>query len=675
MKSSINYLFAFLSIIIVFASCTEDSISTEESIGIEQNIDQPVAHEGHRNCGHNHHMDKLLSNPDYKKAHEAKVEKLRKYSANLSNTKSACASPTKLPVAIHYQGVNNPDLGCLRSLAVESIDALNKDIQGTNSDISQWNDIATVNFPGIQSGEACLEFVIASKNHPSGFGLVDGDLAVTVNQTNNDYDNRWNGYINIFVIPNTGVLGYAPLGGSGNGDGMVIDAGAFGLGSKCGNVGASAPFNLGRTLTHEMGHYLFLDHIWGGGCNQDDGVADTPEQSSDYGGCPLVGMSSCGSRDLHMNYMDYTNDGCMYMFTAGQSSVIESYVASNLGNVISKGSQVLGNSGGDTDPVCDAPNNVNVSDITTSSAKVNFGGNSTAGSYEVSYRVQNTTNWTSSTTSSTSTTLNGLTAGTNYQVKVRSVCGNQTSNYSTTANFQTTSSGDNNDDTTVPECGTPAGLNAEVISETEAKISWNPVQDVRRYQLRIRAQGTSRWTSVSTRTTERLFNTLQSGVTYEYKLRARCSFGWTSYTDTKTFTTTVDTGDDTGGEDPSCVDINFFIKFDYYASDISWELYNLDTQERVDYGGSYRDGTNNFSKDFCLPDGCYSIIVDDSYGDGICCRYGDGYFQLSESNNVFGYAEGNFGYYSFMDFCIDSSQSRIKKKESDAASLAKAKRK
>ncbi len=85
-----------------------------------------------------------------------------------------------------------------------------------------------------------------------------------------------------------------------------------------------------------MGHYLNLDHIWGGGCNSDDGVADTPSQQTSNGGCPtLGGTSSCNTEDLHMNYMDYTNDACMYMFSAGQSTIMENYVAANLTNVSS----------------------------------------------------------------------------------------------------------------------------------------------------------------------------------------------------------------------------------------------------------------------------------------------------------------------------------------------------
>ena len=99
--------------------------------------------------------------------------------------------------------------------------------------------------------------------------MNDGDAAVTINQTNGDRANSWSGYINIFVNDADGNLGYSPLGGSGNGDGVVINRDAFGAGNGCTGVSPQSPYDLGRTLTHELGHYLNLDHIWGGGCNQD----------------------------------------------------------------------------------------------------------------------------------------------------------------------------------------------------------------------------------------------------------------------------------------------------------------------------------------------------------------------------------------------------------------------
>ncbi|NRA97122.1 MAG: zinc metalloprotease, partial [Planctomycetes bacterium] len=124
-------------------------------------------------------------------------------------------------------------------------------------------------------------------------------------------------YLNIWVCDlGGGLFGYAQFpGGPANTDGVVNDYAYFG------RIGtATYPFHLGRTCTHEVGHYLNLRHIWGdGGCGVDDLVADTPLSDAANYGCPLS-HSSCGSLDMVQNYMDYTDDSCMNIFTAGQKS-------------------------------------------------------------------------------------------------------------------------------------------------------------------------------------------------------------------------------------------------------------------------------------------------------------------------------------------------------------------
>ncbi|HAB28968.1 MAG TPA: hypothetical protein DCE27_15695, partial [Xanthomarina gelatinilytica] len=103
-----------------------------------------------------------------------------------------------------------------------------------------------------------------------------------------------------------GILGYAQFpGGSASTDGVVIGPNYFG--SKNGGSGfyLSAPFDLGRTTTHEVGHFLNLRHIWGdGGCSVDDFVSDTPTSDAANYGC-ATGHVSCGTTDMVQNYMDY----------------------------------------------------------------------------------------------------------------------------------------------------------------------------------------------------------------------------------------------------------------------------------------------------------------------------------------------------------------------------------
>jgi hypothetical protein len=114
-----------------------------------------------------------------------------------------------------------------------------------------------------------------------------------------------------------GVAGYtSTVNGPAEKDGVVINYTNFGT---TGSV--SAPYNLGRTATHEIGHWLNLIHIWGDEYCGDDHVDDTPKQRSSNRGCPTGIKMSCepgGYGDMYMNFMDLTADACMNMFTKGQ---------------------------------------------------------------------------------------------------------------------------------------------------------------------------------------------------------------------------------------------------------------------------------------------------------------------------------------------------------------------
>jgi len=309
-----------------------------------------------RKCSSNAHMEEKLLDPTFRANRERTIAKFEnKLRQTTTSRSAACSSPTLLPVAVHFQGATSNDRACLVEIAKKAIAATNRDFSATNNDISQWDNVASRFYPGVNKGVTCVEFQLASKNHPSGFGLRDGDVAVTINQTNDDFIPQWKGYVNIVVASIDG-LGYSPFGGEGLGDALAVHIDAFAVdGMSCGNVRSPEPFNLGRTLTHELGHYLYLEHIWGdqGGCNQDDGVADTPNQADANDGCPtLGGTPGCSSEALHMNHMDYSNDACLYMFTAGQSRRMEAWVASDLYDNLKKnvlgGSTIGGNDNGNT---------------------------------------------------------------------------------------------------------------------------------------------------------------------------------------------------------------------------------------------------------------------------------------------------------------------------------------
>ena len=126
------------------------------------------------------------------------------------------------------------------------------------------------------------------------------------------------GALNIWVCTlSGGILGYAQFpGGNAATDGVVL------LNTATGNTGtAAAPFDLGRTATHEVGHWLNLRHIWGDATCGNDFVGDTPLHNTANYGCPAAShKSTCTGTpyEMTMNYMDYTDDACMYMFSVGQ---------------------------------------------------------------------------------------------------------------------------------------------------------------------------------------------------------------------------------------------------------------------------------------------------------------------------------------------------------------------
>lgn len=140
-------------------------------------------------------------------------------------------------------------------------------------------------------------------------------------------------YLNIWVADlsdrhgNLGLGGYATFPGADPRiDGVVIDPRVFGtLPPLIKN------FDLGRTLTHEIGHWLNLLHIYGkdGDCEEGDLIDDTPTQKSQYLGVPSYPQNSCETNDMYMNFMDRVNDNAMYMFTHGQKKRMRSVFNKN----------------------------------------------------------------------------------------------------------------------------------------------------------------------------------------------------------------------------------------------------------------------------------------------------------------------------------------------------------
>ncbi|MES2892152.1 MAG: M43 family zinc metalloprotease [Bacteroidota bacterium] len=205
------------------------------------------------------------------------------------------------------------------------IDVLNKDFSRMNAD--RTNTPAA--FAGV-AADSRIQFCLA-KVDPKGQKTTGIDRVYT----NKDFFTTddamkftasggaasWNSsqYLNIWVVKLNGrSLAYAtPPGAAAEKDGLVISYDVFGNIEKVRSV-----FNKGRTATHEIGHWLGLVHTWGDALCGDDHVDDTPQQYSYNFGCPTFPkMSSCSPNangDMFMNYMDFSDDACMNMFTKGQ---------------------------------------------------------------------------------------------------------------------------------------------------------------------------------------------------------------------------------------------------------------------------------------------------------------------------------------------------------------------
>ncbi len=302
----------------------------------------------HRTCGTQALMQQIMADPQLRQIHldnQAKFEvELQKQTLNKnSNATNSTNALITIPVAVHFPSAGSATAAvktCLRNFAQTQINILNADYNAANADIVNWANDASF-YPMVTSvGNLNVKFVLATQNHPAGSGIAEGTVAVTFGTdflSNADSDSTWAGYLNL-VCRNIsgGILGYSPLGGSPSaGQTVVIDNNSFGSGSGCTGYVPGAPYNLGRTLTHELGHFFNLDHTFNtGSCsstsctNQGDKICDTPQVASESYDCPAAGdVAGCvaGENALTMNYMDYVNDACMYMFTLGQENRMRAY--------------------------------------------------------------------------------------------------------------------------------------------------------------------------------------------------------------------------------------------------------------------------------------------------------------------------------------------------------------
>ena len=259
------------------------------------------------------HMMLLEKHPSFRAAQmrlEGATARRRDLGADLQKARAATI---KTIVHVVYK---TPEQNISNAQIKSQIAALNKDFRATNPDKIH----TPVPFKGLVT-DARIQFkvvkVTRTKTNKASFTTDDqvkkaatGGIAPITPKT----------HLNLWVCATSGgLLGYAQFpGGPPATDGVVVNYRAFGT------IGtAVAPFNKGRTATHEVGHYLNLRHIWGDtpDCSGSDMVADTPNCAGPNFGTPAFPTVTCNNGpngDMFMNYMDYTDDAAMFMFTAQQ---------------------------------------------------------------------------------------------------------------------------------------------------------------------------------------------------------------------------------------------------------------------------------------------------------------------------------------------------------------------
>lgn len=510
-------------------------------------------------CGSQLRLKKFLkSNPEF-------LEKRNSIDNNTIDFENIKSSNITIPVVVHIV-YNNQIENISDNQIFSQIDVLNEDFTRTNNDANN----TPLSFLPIVS-DMQINFCLAQQN-PDGnptngivrkqtnlqsFPLYGDEIHYDTSGGSTAWDTKK--YLNIWVCNiDTGILGWAqfPAGGNPATDGVVIDYEKFGT---TGTV--SPPYDLGRTTTHEVGHWLNLWHTWGDNTCGDDFVNDTPEQEEANYGCKIHPHPSCNNNgDMFMNFMDYTNDACMNSFTQGQKNRVWSAITNYRYELL--------NSQG-----CNSPINLN----------------SDAGI--ISILEPNNTNL--------------VCADAIYAKVILKNYGNNILN-SATIKYNINSS---NEQTYYWNGNLNPGNSDTIILPVLSSIGNNHILNVR-----TTLPNGSLDINPSNNQKSKIFSSLNGK------------------------------------------SININIRTDNYGNENSWTLKNIDNNYIVD-SMSILSNNTTYSLDFCLDYGCYIFVINDSYGDGFCCNYGNGYYKILEkiSNNYYAHVN-QFLFTDTTYFCIGSTE-------------------
>ncbi len=402
-----------------------------------------------RNCGTMDYLQKQIAlDPSIKTS----MDKLESYTENWVAThpnyenKSVITIPVVVHVIYSTTAQNISD-----SRVQEQIDVLNRDYGGQNThSMGSFSSTLKVN--------TNVQFCLAQRK-PDNTATNGIERKQTTHgnfgAANNDERHASTGgldawdvtkYFNLWVCDlGTSLCGYSQFPYAASGGGVNSTYGSTICYQFFGVTGAVAPYNLGGTASHEIGHCLNLFHIWGddnGACTGTDNCGDTPNQSNaTYGHHTGVLTDNCTSTSpgiMYMNFMDYSDDQDYTNFTPNQNARMLALFVSG-GPLYS-----LTTSNGCVAPTpgaCGSPTGLNSTSITTTTATLAWTAVSGASSYNVQYRIVNAATWISTTATTNSKAITGLTASNNYEFQVQTVCTSGTSSFTSSATFTTLSSG------------------------------------------------------------------------------------------------------------------------------------------------------------------------------------------------------------------------------------------
>ncbi|GEO12207.1 zinc metalloprotease [Segetibacter aerophilus] len=311
---------ALLATLFLAVSCSKQEAKIEQP---EEEQAVETAAITHRSCASQEVLEEQLRADPRLRQRMSEIEAFTQRAIENPKAFKLDGDTIEIPVVVHVLW-NTPAQDISDAQVQSQISVLNEDFQNKNTDGTL---LPANSFQAVRSQGLPVRFVLAQAIHKytktSSFSSNDA-VKNSKRGGDNAIDAAEN--LNIWVCNlGQGLLGYAQFpGGSLSTDGVVILYKAFGSRAKVPGGTFTTSYDLGRTATHEVGHWMNLRHIWGddnGACSGSDLVTDTPNQGAENYGTPTYPHTSCsnGSKgDMFMNYMDYTDDKAMYMFSANQ---------------------------------------------------------------------------------------------------------------------------------------------------------------------------------------------------------------------------------------------------------------------------------------------------------------------------------------------------------------------